>query len=322
MPKISLPPFDGSYADWETFRDRFSAPIIKNPSLTDFARMHYLASSLKGRALDSVNNIAITAENFQIAWDTLTARFENKRRLLATHFSTLFGLTTVTKESASDLQALCDQVNISVASLRNLNRTSNELWNDFLVYLVTQKLDVVSRKAWNLKTSDADSPPSFDELNCFLKSRIRALEECISASSTKQSKPANSNPSRVHVTMASTSAALACPLCKANHFLSACVKFTSQNPTQRRETVKKFRRCFNCMSAAHSLSECKSKFSCRTCGNKHHTLLHVGSDSSEIPPVSSVTPSQAPSMPHIAEVPSVSALTTARDCAHVLLATA
>jgi len=48
--QIRLPSFDGNFAEWENFRDRFTALIIKNKSLTDFARMHYLASSLKGRA--------------------------------------------------------------------------------------------------------------------------------------------------------------------------------------------------------------------------------------------------------------------------------
>lgn len=105
MPKINLPPFDRNYSEWETFRDRFSALIIKNTSLSDFARMHYLASSLKGRTLDSISNISITADNFSLCWNTLK-RFENKRRLIASHFSTLFGLSVLNKESALELQLL------------------------------------------------------------------------------------------------------------------------------------------------------------------------------------------------------------------------
>lgn len=194
MPKIHLPPFDGSFSDWESFRDRFSALIIKNASLSNFARMHYLASSLKGRALDSISNIAITADNFQLAWDTLISRFENKRRLIASHFATLFGLSVINKESAPDLQLLCDKYNIAVASLKSLGRTPSDLWDDFLVYSLSQKLDSATRKAWNLKTSDADNPPSYDNLIRFLSSRIRALEECSSKpASAKESKSANAS---------------------------------------------------------------------------------------------------------------------------------
>lgn len=59
MPKIQLLPFDGSYSDWETFRDRFTALIIDNHSLSDFARLHYLLSSLKGHALDCVRDVKL-----------------------------------------------------------------------------------------------------------------------------------------------------------------------------------------------------------------------------------------------------------------------
>ncbi|KAL6419468.1 hypothetical protein ACFW04_011391 [Cataglyphis niger] len=83
LPCIRLPPFDGTYADWENFHDRFTGLIIKNKNISDFARMHFFAFSLKGRARE----------------------FENKRRLFASHLSALLGLSAVARESAPDLRA-------------------------------------------------------------------------------------------------------------------------------------------------------------------------------------------------------------------------
>jgi len=77
LPQIKLP-FDRSYSEWENFYDCFTALIIKNKAVSGFARMHYLASSLKGQALDAISNIAVTADNVFIAWEALTKRFENK----------------------------------------------------------------------------------------------------------------------------------------------------------------------------------------------------------------------------------------------------
>lgn len=37
--QIKLLPFDGSYHEWENFRDQFIALIIRNKSVTDFARI-------------------------------------------------------------------------------------------------------------------------------------------------------------------------------------------------------------------------------------------------------------------------------------------
>ncbi|EZA55454.1 hypothetical protein X777_04753, partial [Ooceraea biroi] len=80
-----LSPFDGKFEEWEQFRDRFQSLIIDNNELSNFARMHFLTSCLKGRALDCVSNLAVTGENFEAAWQALTARFESKRRLLTVH---------------------------------------------------------------------------------------------------------------------------------------------------------------------------------------------------------------------------------------------
>lgn len=323
MPKIKLPPFEGEYSDWETFQDRFSALIIKNHTLNDFARMHYLTSSLKGRALDCINNLPVTADNFQIAWDTLTARFENKTRLLASHFSNLFQLSAMNKESVSELQFLIDKVNIAIASMRNLDHTPSDLWEDFLVHLITNKLDGASKKAWNLKTSDADTPPSYDSLNRFLQSRIRALEEYKSQSDSTPSKPSNSK--RIHVATASNTSNSLCPLCKLRHYLYLCPKFVAQAPIQRRETIKRLKRCFNCLSSAHSVLECKSVHSCRTCHKRHHTLIHneleaVATKPAQQPETSDTSSSSAPAASN--EVTTLVASANPHQRSQVLLATA
>ncbi|XP_070527376.1 uncharacterized protein [Cardiocondyla obscurior] len=164
MPKIRLPVFDGNYAHWATFRDQFVSLIIRNAALSDFARMHYLVSSLQGTALNCISNLPVTADNFREAWSALKERFDDKQRLIDTHFATLFGLSALTRESAENLQLLRDRVQTTVSLLEQLDRSSEDLWSDFLVYLIKQRLDPATRKAWNLKNSDAESPPRYTEL--------------------------------------------------------------------------------------------------------------------------------------------------------------
>lgn len=95
--------------------------------------MHFLTSCLKDRALECVKNIKVTTDNFEVAWNMLKARFENKRRLINVHISTLLNLPAVPREAAVDLQSVRDKVNTAVAVLKNLKRTSEEQWNDMLV---------------------------------------------------------------------------------------------------------------------------------------------------------------------------------------------
>lgn len=106
LPPIQLPPFSGDFDGWETFRDQFHAVIIKNRDLSEFSRMHYLVSSLTGRARDAISGLAVTADNFSIAWKALTSRFGNKRWLIETHVAALYNLSNVNRESASELHAL------------------------------------------------------------------------------------------------------------------------------------------------------------------------------------------------------------------------
>ncbi|XP_036148430.1 uncharacterized protein LOC118647496 [Monomorium pharaonis] len=282
--------------------------------------MHFLSSCLKGRAAECITNLPITAENFEIAWAALTSRYENKRRTLNIHLSALLGLPSVPRESASELQSLYDKITAALKSFSNLDRNTDNLWNDILVYLVTQKLDPITRKAWNLQESDRDDPPTYDALKRFFEHRIRALENnAIGAPVKPGAKTAPSD--RVHAATASANVPPKCPLCNTPHYLNSCVKFREKN--QRREMVKQQKRCFNCLSEKHTVMSCKSKFSCRVCKKRHHSLLHFDSDSSSIAPEaaspscsSSVAPAEKP------KVSSLTASTAPRRRSHVLLATA
>ncbi len=44
--------------------------------------------------------------------------------------------------------------------------------------------------------------------------------------------------------------------------------------SDRFNLVKKRRACFNCLSSAHSASDCPSKIICKEYKGKHHALLH------------------------------------------------
>lgn len=333
LPPIRLPPFDGSLIQWENFRDRFKALIIENRELNDFACLHFLTSCLTGRARDCIAKVATTADNFEVAWKTLVDRYESKRRLLHSHLTSLFNMTVLQRESASDLAALRDRVNLAVASLENLQRTPKELWNDALVHIVVQCLDPATRKAWTIRISDCDEPPSFDDLNRFLAARSRALEELAPGSNTRAALKPVATP-RVCASTALQSDTSTCPMCKLNHSFSSCPSFTRATPTQRHDLVKQHRRCFNCLSYKHSARDGTSKYSCRRCQRKHHSMLHLESESgvcdgSADPCSSSTTIPRKPSMSSplndhesSSAVNSLSASAKRRSFSQVLLATA
>ncbi|XP_046145637.1 uncharacterized protein LOC123988922 [Osmia bicornis bicornis] len=258
LPQIQLPSFDGTFEQWESFRDKFQSIVINDNSLSNVERLHFLCSALTGDAKKAVNHLPTTDANFEVAWQLVKNRYENKRRLLSTYLNNLFSLPQVTSESAKELRSLGDQLNVSIHGLKNLKRPV-EHWDDVIVFLGTQKLDRSSRKAWELQFGDTSELSTYVEFDKFLESRVRALE---SMSPIKTDKPENvtvkSKPKTIS-TNTSTVSPIICP---------------ALEPSERFKLIKSQRRCVNCFSAKHAKEQCHSQRSCKECKQRHHTLLH------------------------------------------------
>jgi len=75
LPKIAFPTFEGNTCSWLHFRDTFEALIVNNPVLSNVQKFHYLIASLKYEAKDLISNLQITNENFLVAWQLVTLRY-------------------------------------------------------------------------------------------------------------------------------------------------------------------------------------------------------------------------------------------------------
>lgn len=289
--KLELPTFDGTFENWESFRDRFTSMIIDDLALSNVERLHFLSFVLSGEANKAIGYLPITDANFSVAWDTLVLRYENKRLLIHTHLQTIFSLPQITSENSRNLKQLRDQTQSSIQALKNLGRPV-EKWDDILVYLVSLRLDKASRKAWELKLSDSLEPPSYDQLDKFLESRIGALDALLPPKSNMSApsldKAQKSKNLSVHT---ATPSKFVCPTCKKNHLLYQCKTFLADPPIKRHEFIKSQKRCFNCLAANHLTKDCKSERRCRQCSHKHHTLLHLANEAKS-PSVDSSTSSE------------------------------
>ncbi|XP_071578665.1 uncharacterized protein [Temnothorax nylanderi] len=287
LPRISLPTFDGSTDKWESFRDRFKSLVYSEPNLSNVDRMHYLCSCVKGEASKALDHLAVTEQNFEVAWNILVSRYDNKRRLITVHLQNLFNLPSLTAETSKDLRNLRDQTNTAIQALKNLGREV-EHWDDLLVFLVAQNLDQSSRKAWELKLGDTIDYPRYRELDQFLESRIRALEIL----PPPKEKPGESSKKKSLASHSASAVPLACSICKANHLLYQCPAFLKQTPFQRSDFIRKNKRCLNCFSTKHHVIECTSSYVCRHCQKRHHSLLHFENIAkpveTESPPVSTL----------------------------------
>ena len=66
-----------------------------------------------------------------------------------------------------------------------------------------------------------------------------------------------------------------CQLCKGKQRLTDCSQFITLTQQERKNIIVKNKLCLNCFHPGHDSAHCPSKFSCRTCAKRHHTMIHM-----------------------------------------------
>ncbi|XP_055590363.1 uncharacterized protein LOC129742486 [Uranotaenia lowii] len=285
LPKIDLPKFSGDESRWISFRDNFISMIHCNEDIPIVNKLQYLLQSLEGEAKKPFESVDIQADNYSSTWDALKKRYDNKRFLRKELFRGLYNLPPLQHESAQDLNTLVDDFQRHVKALGKLGEPI-EHWDTPLIFILTNKLDSATIRAWEQDTRQKDEV-KYDELIEFLIHQVRMLKSVDSDLQHRSSVPTASKvagqipkkpvPIRSVVNTATSetqSSTLSCHCCLRTHPLHQCPAFSNLSSSQRRELVTQHSLCWNCFRANHQARSCKSKFLCRICQAKHHTMLH------------------------------------------------
>lgn len=292
LPKIELPHFDGDLLEWRSYRDIFVSLVHDNTFIGDAQRFHFLLASLKGDALAVVKSIPLSADNYALAWEALSDRFDNKRLLASAHLDKLLAFKPIAHESLPALLSFVNTFKKNVSLIKSLG--VNDLASFLLFHMGARVLDPATMQLFESSTSPS-TIPTFDELLQFVQQRCRVLENIRKPSKpdiiVKAHEKYNARNKVVvpkkSVFAATTSTSVksksrGCSLCdKADHSIYHCSKFNDMTVEKRREFVAARRLCFSCMSPSHMLNACSSTGGCRSCSSKrHHSLLHLNNDQS------------------------------------------
>ncbi|XP_011877666.1 PREDICTED: uncharacterized protein LOC105567409, partial [Vollenhovia emeryi] len=239
LPRLQIPKFNGSPADWLSFKDLFNSIVIANPSLSCVEKLQYMKTSLTGSAAQFLKNTALTSDNIQKAWDALIAFFENKRILVNSALFSLINLKRMTKESASEMETLYTNIMEIYRTLETLQRPVAS-WDDFLVFIAVQRLDSDSVKAWEHHLGPSKDPPTWQQFTEFLMTRLLSLQAFEKSRGTKGPAQSRQIPVKAHF-----------------------------------QGKLKDQPAFNSKTCGpHRAATCKITRRCIKCGNKHHTTIH------------------------------------------------
>lgn len=176
LPNLGLPCFKGEYNKWTQFKETFDTLIGKNPSLDDIQKFYYLLDTVEGDARNLLDSLEITRENYEVAWQLLENRFNNKPVIIQSHLRAIVDAPAIVEESHIALRNIVDNLERSVRSLKVLGEPV-EYWNRLLIFIYFKKLDYETKKQWEeTNISKFQGDPTLKDFLDFILNKCRVLE--------------------------------------------------------------------------------------------------------------------------------------------------
>lgn len=272
LPDITLPTFHGDFECWPEFHDAFDALIHKNSTLTNIQKYYYLIGSLKGEAAQALRSLKVSSENYDIAWNLLKKRFENKKLIIQNNLRALINLESSKKDSHLALQRFLDNILKIIQSLKNYGQPTVD---SLLIFILSAKLSHGTRYEWELFKHVGEFP-TFDEFLKFLENRCHLLGS-IELNTEKQCMSNNDNKNKPYqnkLKSHTSSIKSTCAFCGQNHLIMNCNEFLKLEINTRIATARKCNLCLNCLKGNHKTKFCSGQ-PCSKCGKKHNSLLHI-----------------------------------------------
>jgi len=159
LPTIASPTFEGDTCSRLHYRDTFEALIVKNITLSNVKKFHYPIASLKNEARDLISNLQIRNENFFVAWQPVTQRYNNKKLIAMMHAKHLCHFPQVKKGDASSMRQLINHMSSHMNTLQalSLNVPVQDL---MLNHLMLATIDPETQREWELNTASRTDIPT------------------------------------------------------------------------------------------------------------------------------------------------------------------
>ena len=132
------------------------------------------AGKIKGQALQLVQGLPVTTENYSIARNLLADGYENKKLIAATYVRQILGLKSISKEDVGETRQLVDTFCSNLNALKALN-IDHRLENIILSQLVVQRLYSQTRWQWQMKQA-GEAFPSLNIWIIFMEQECQVLE--------------------------------------------------------------------------------------------------------------------------------------------------
>ena len=295
LPAIALPTFSGDVLKWPTFWNQFVASVDSNKELPDSTKLSYLRKAIKDPEAEVILNPSIDGpDTYGRLVKELQLRYRRTKKIHRDLVEKLIQLPSA-KYNSSDLRKLVDAATNSLECLQTTGHFSLETFISSLIY---SKLPYKLQVDWDKDQPDVNTVMPYSKLFEYVtKTAFTLSDHKTSTPSPSTSVPEKKPPAKKQASHyykqksqvysvstptpesspapASTPWKYECLFCKpAKHPLNSCPKWLGFTIDQRLTQVKDKKICANCLAPGHETADCKSKYRCRDCHQKHHTSIH------------------------------------------------
>ena len=306
LPPLELKNFSGEPDEFDNFVTTFNV-VIGNVVSDPAAKLVRLKSQLTGAASDSIKMCRTDSgeDGYARAMNILRDRFGSPYIVCSSVIERLIHGPDV--HSPSELRTLADELCNAEITLKN-NKMYTEIDTQNNIIQICLRLESNLRYEWRSRVMKSKQSTgiylSFSDFVNFVQEHADVVNnplygnDALIDRSSRYSKKSTvtSLPSTIQgvssvttnqdLEAASTynpASSVKCQLCLKNHKLYTCYKFRNMPINKRHKYVKNNNLCVLCLNNDHSVSDCRSTYTCRIndCGEKHSSALHVTKNQSD-----------------------------------------
>ena len=271
LPKLSITKFDGTFANWLPFWNKFEAEIDKT-ELAPVTKFAYLKELLEPKARTDIDGLPLTREGYERAKNIIKEEYGKTSEIINAHVNNILELPTVTSANPGKVNCFYKTLLFNVQSLETLGKIErvNGMTRSVLDKLKGIKADLVrGQDNWQ----DWDLPRLTQALKKWRDVNPVPEESNVASKVTPPKHPDKRSP----LYHADTRNQRHCVYCEdPSHASRDCTRVSTMDARKRMLAQK--RMCFNCTGPKHHAADCKSKMRCQKCGQKHHTSICMRGD--------------------------------------------
>ena len=269
LPKLVITKFNGTFQDWPRFWGQFSEAIDKS-SIASVTKFSYLRELLAPKPRMSIEALPFSAEGYNRAVAILKDKYGKESEIVKAYNKEILELPSISGVDVKAIHRFHERLAYCVQSLQTMGKLDQVNGN------VPMTLDKLPGIRGDLVRTD-DTWESWDFVKLCEALSLWIRRNPVDSIPTEEVDPKSTRRKRERSDKLFAAKQWdlkqrKCVYCEdTSHVSWECPKISTVDG--RKRFLAQRHLCFNCTYSGHQAARCGNKYSCRNCGQRHHTSI-------------------------------------------------